>query len=277
MWSIQFESPPAAVTVGEGVSAAARYWRETLELWILPVVAVGIIGGAATWLLGSVALDQATISSDIRERGDIVAVLQLVLPQILVLTAVTTVVAILASWVYVAIAIAGLRGRVLTAGWIVGAGLRTLVAGIIQTAAVLAAFGLAILLGGPLALILILVLIVPAIYVSLRLTFWQYAIFDGDGIIPGLRTTWAITRGGVLRIAGWGLAIAGISLLVRIGVGVATALLRDDLAPVAAGISALSDAAFAAFQVIVIAILYESQRLRHLPQPPPAPGAVRTP
>ena len=75
MWSIRFESPPAAVTVGEGVSAAARYWRETLELWILPVVAVGIIGGAATWLLGSVALDQATISSDIRERGDIVAVL----------------------------------------------------------------------------------------------------------------------------------------------------------------------------------------------------------
>ena len=277
MWSIRFESPPAAVTVGEGVSAAARYWRETLELWILPVVAVGIIGGAATWLLGSVALDQATISSDIRERGDIVAVLQLVLPQILVLTAVTTVVAILASWVYVAIAIAGLRGRALTAGWIVGAGLRTLVAGIIQTAAVLAAFGLAILLGGPLALILFLVLIVPAIYLSLRLTFWQYAIFDGDGIIPGLRTTWAITRGGVLRIAGWGLAIAGISLLVRIGIGVVTALLRDDLAPVAAGISALSDAAFAAFQVIVIAILYESQRLRHLPQPPPAPGTFRTP
>ena len=277
MWSIRFESPPATVTVGEGVSAAARYWRETLELWILPVVAVGIIGGAATWLLGSVALDQATISSDIRERGDIVAVLLLVLPQILVLTAVTTVVAILASWVYVAIAIAGLRGRALTAGWIVGAGLRTLVAGIIQTAAVLAAFGLAILLGGPLALILFLVLIVPAIYLSLRLTFWQYAIFDGDGIIPGLRTTWAITRGGVLRIAGWGLAIAGLSLLVRIGIGVATALLRDDLAPVAAGISALSDAAFAAFQVIVIAILYESQRLRHLPQPPPAPGTFRTP
>ena len=277
MWSIRFESPPAAVTVGEGVSAAARYWRETLELWILPVVAVGIIGGAATWLLGSVALDQATISSDIRERGDIVAVLHLVLPQILVLTAVTTVVAILASWVYVAIAIAGLRGRALTAGWIVGAGLRTLVAGIIQTAAVLAAFGLAILLGGPLALILFLVLIVPAIYLSLRLTFWQYAIFDGEGIIPGLRTTWAITRGGVLRIAGWGLAIAGLSLLVRIGIGVATALLRDDLAPVAAGISALSDAAFAAFQVIVIAILYESQRLRHLPQPPPAPGTFRTP
>ena len=155
----------------------------------------------------------------------------LVLPQILVLTAVTTVVAILASWVYVAIAIAGLRGRALTARWIVGAGLRTLVAGIIQTAAVLAAFGLAILLGGPLALIVFLVLIVPAIYLSLRLTFWQYAIFDGDGIIPGLRTTWAITRGGVLRIAGWGLAIAGISLLVRIGIGVATALLRDDLAP----------------------------------------------
>ena len=183
------------------------------------MVAVGIIGGAATWLLGSVALDQATISSDIRERGDIVAVLLLVLPQILVLTAVTTVVAILASWVYVAIAIAGLRGRALTAGWIVGAGLRTLVAGIIQTAAVLVAFGLAILLGGPLALILFLVLIVPAIYLSLRLTFWQYAIFDGDGIIPGLRTTWAISRGGVLRIAGWGLAIAGISLLVRIGIG----------------------------------------------------------
>ena len=277
MWSIRFESPPAAVTVGEGVSAAARYWRETLELWILPVVAVGIIGGAATWLLGSVALDQATISSDIRERGDIVAVLLLVLPQILVLTAVTTVVAILASWVYVAIAIAGLRGRALTAGWIVGAGLRTLVAGIIQTAAVLALFGLAILLGGPLALILFLVLIVPAIYLSLRLTFWQYAIFDGDEIIPGLRTTWAISRGGVLRIAGWGLAIAGISLLVRIGIGLATALLRNDVAPVAAGISALADAAFAAFQVIVVAILYESQRLRHLPQPPPAPGAFRTP
>ena len=277
MWSIRFESPPAAVTVGEGVSAAARYWRETLELWILPVIAVGIITGAATWLLGSVALDQATISSDIRERGDIVAVLLLVLPQILVLTAVTTVVAILASWVYVAIAIAGLRGRSLTARWILGAGLRTLVAGIIQTAAVLAAFGLAILLGGPLALIVFLVLIVPAIYLSLRLTFWQYAIFDGDGIIPGLRTTWAITRGGVLRIAGWGLAIAGLSLLVRIGIGVATALLRNDLAPIAAGISALSDAAFAAFQVIVIAILYESQRLRHLPQPPPAPGTFRAP
>ena len=88
MWSIRIESPPAIVTVGEGISAATRYWRETLELWILPVVAVGIIGGAATWLLGSVALDQATISSDIRERGDIVAVLLLVLPQILVLTAV---------------------------------------------------------------------------------------------------------------------------------------------------------------------------------------------
>ena len=159
----------------------------------------------------------------------------LVLPQILVLTAVTTVVAILASWVYVAIAIAGLRGRPLTAGWIVGAGLRTLVAGLIQTAAVLAAFGLAILLGGPLALIVFLVLIVPAIYLSLRLTFWQYAIFDGEGITPACARHGRSAAAGSCgsRAGAWrspGSACSSGSASASL-----TALLRDDLAPVAAG------------------------------------------
>lgn len=273
MESIQHPTAPADITVGEGLSAAADYWRRTWDVWLLPVIALGIIGAATTWLLGSITFDQVAFAQDMR-RADMANMLLQVLPTAAGVVLITTLASVVVSWILLANAVAGLRGRPLSAGWIVGSGLRATLASLLLAGAVVAVFGLTAILAPRALPVVFLLGIVPLAYLFVRLTFWQYAIFDGAGITAGLRASLAISRGGVLRIIGWNLALVGIGLAVGLGAGLVNALFQRDFAAVGGGITASVNGAFTAYQLIATAILYESQRMRQVPQPPPAPTAI---
>ncbi len=102
---------------------------------------------------------------------------------------------------------------------------------------------------------------VPAVYVSIRLVFWSLAIFDGADIVGGFHATWRISRGAVARMLGWGVMVAVIGLVVRGGAELITTPLGD-ANPVRAGIIAAITEVFAAYSMIALAVIYESQRRR---------------
>ena len=113
-------------------------------------------------------------------------------------------------WIAMALAIGGLPGRRMTPDRAIGAGLRTIVLGILYlVVAVPAMFALVALglVAGD-AAIWLLLLFIPAVmfgfaFVAIRLSFALYAIFDGVGIVDSLRLSWTISRGAMLRILGW--------------------------------------------------------------------------
>ena len=169
-----------------------------------------------------------------------------------------------------AIAVGGLPGRRMTPDQAVGAGLRTIALGILYLVvaipAMFATVALGLVLGN--AAIWFLLLFIPAVmvgfaYLAVRLTFALYAIFDGVGILESVRLSWAISRGGMLRILGWWLAIGAISFGISIGTGLASAAFAA--APqIGTLISTLVTTAFQFFTATVLAILYESQRMRQV-------------
>ena len=88
--------------------------------------------------------------------------------------------------------------------------------------------------------------------------------------VDAFKASWDLTRNAVLRIFGWQLALAGLSLVTSIVSIVAFALL-DPVPAIPAAISSTAAAAFSAYSLIVIAILYESQRLRSIEGTPAFP------
>lgn len=280
MPTILLASDPAAVTVGEGLSAAARYWRATIDLWSVPVALVGAVMAITTWLVASLVPDPGTLPTTYVPGMDPMTVIGPFLPQFLVGTFVTGAASMVAGWVYLAIAIAGLRGYRVMPGWIVRRGLRTFLADLALTVGFGAAFAiLAVvsLAGGPgLVLVVLATALVPAVYVAVRLIFWSLAIFDGAGIAQGLGATWQISRGGVARMLGWGLAVATLGLLVNVVASVATLPLGDGN-PVRAGITSAVGEAFTAYSTIALAVIYESQRRRSVLRSPVPVPPVGTP
>ena len=125
------------------------------------------------------------------------------------------------------------------------------------------------------AAVWLLLLVIPAVmfgfaYVAIRLAFALYAIFDGVGIVDSVRLSWAISRGGMLRILGWLLAIGAISFGISIVTGIAGAAFAA-VPLLGTLLSTLLTTVFQFFTAIVLAILYESQRMRHVYG---TPGAV---
>jgi hypothetical protein len=260
MQTIPFARPPAWVTIGEAFGLAWRYWRASWERWVLAVVAVALADGLTTWLIGNTLLDQPSLTR-LLLQGDMDPTIA---PRLLAGPFAVAVVSLVADWFLYANAIVGLRGRPMTLGWVVGSGLRVLLALLVLSLLLMLVF-VPLALLGPLALLAALAGFPVLVYVSLRLQFWVLGVFDGQGIQDALRQSWAITRGAVLRVLGWVLALAGLSLLIEVGLAFSTGLLRTFPGPVAgiaAGIASLVLAAFQAFSVILLAILYESQRGR---------------
>jgi hypothetical protein len=265
MRSISFVRSPAFVGLGEALSLAARYWRATWDRWLLAVVAVALVTGLAEWLLGGTVIDQRTLSRALLPgtQGQIGAD---ELPRLMAGPLAVGVVSIVAGWFLLANAVAGLRGRELTLGWVVASGLRTLAAAMIIALAFAALLTVSLGLGA-IGVVVLLGSLPLVIYMVVRLAFWNLAIFDGSSIGQGARTSWGLTRDAVLRVLGWQLAIFGIGLLlvaVDLAIGFAFAGV-----PVAGPVIASAvDTSLQAFTLVVMAILYESQRLRA--QPPPA-------
>jgi len=278
MSSIPFTSDPAGITIGEGLSVAARYWRATIDLWSMPVAVVAAVTAVVTWLTGGLAPAPGTLPMTYTPGTDPMTVIGPYLPGLLASTFVTGTVSMVAGWVYVSIAIAGLRGYRVMPDWIIRRGLRTFAADILLALGFGAAFASLAAIsfaGGPgVVMVVMVTALVPAMYVSVRLTFWSLAIFDGAGIREGLGATWLVSRGAVARMLGWGFSVALIGLLVGLVAALATLPLGDGN-PVRAGITAAVAEAYAAYSMIALAVIYESQRRRSvLRSPMPWPGQV---
>ncbi len=281
MPAIAFTSDPAGITLGEGLSVSARYWRATLDLWSLPVAVVAAVTAVAAWLIGMLAPLPPALPAAYVPGTDPMTVIGPYLPGLLATTFVTGTVSMVAGWVYLAIAIAGLRGYRVMPGSIVRRGIRAFAAAILLAIGFGAAFailGIVSLAGGPgLALVVMVTALVPAVYLSVRLIFWSLAIFDGAGIGQGLSATWLLSRGAVARMLGWGIAVVTIGVLANLLASLVTVPLGD-ANPVRAGITAAVNEAVAAWSTIALAVIYESQRRRSvLRSPGPAwspPAAV---
>jgi hypothetical protein len=291
--TIAFPSDPASVTLGEGLSVSARYWRATVDLWSLPVALVAAVTALVTWLVGGLAPAPGTPPATWTPGMDPMTVIGPYLPGFLASTFVTGTVSMVAGWVYLSIAIAGLRGYRVMPGWIVRRGMRAFAVDVLLTLGFGAVFAILAILsfaGGPgLVIVVMATAFVPAAYLSVRLIFWSLAIFDGADIGQGLGATWLISRGSVARMLGWGFVVATIGLLVNLIATVVTAPLGDGN-PVRAGITAAVTEAFAAFSMIALGVVYESQRRRSVlrshvvpfmapapPGSPPAPGPFDPP
>ena len=237
------------------------------------------VTAVVTWTISGV-VPGGTLPVAYVPGTDLMAAVGPLLPQLIVSTVVIGSVTVVAGWVYLAIAIAGLRGNRVLPGWILRRGVRTFAADLLMTVAFAAVFGVLALIsiaGGPgLVLVVMITAFVPAIYVSIRLIFWSLAIFDGADIAQGFQATWRISRDAVARMLGWGVMVAVLGLLVR-GVAELVTIPLSDGNPVRAGIAAAVTEAFTAYSTIVLAVIYESQRRIHvgwIPTPEyGAPGA----
>jgi hypothetical protein len=260
--TIAFTRSPASVTIGEGLSLGARYWRESWVRWLLPVIAVGLANGLAQLLLGSSMSDTQAISQALA-GGTIDPSL---VPSLIAGPLAIMIISFGASWFLYANAITGLRGTVLPLGRIVLAGLGVVVSSLALITLMLLVFFVTLpLLSvlGILGLILLLAMLPLLFYLVFRLEFWSYGLFDGHGLAAAAQLSWEISRRAVLRIFGWGLVLGAISMLLGAFVDLAGQLIPG-ISAISAAVYGLVTTTYSAFQIIVIAILYESQRLRSI-------------
>jgi hypothetical protein len=240
--------------------AAGRYWAATPAHWVMPVVAVALVNLLAVLVLGGAAITGQQLQAVFVTGSQGPELDTATLPRVIAGPAAVGIVTLVARWFLVANAIAGLRGRELAMGWILGAGVRSFAADMIVSLAVVSVFTLALALG-PFALLALPAAAVLAVYAAIRLTFWALAIFDGQALFAGAEVSWRITRRSVLRVFGWGLAIAGIGLLAGFPL-LALGLLVPSLPAVIAVVGGTVEMLLTAWTTVVMAILYESQRLR---------------
>ena len=282
----QFTAHPATIGVTDGVQVAFAYLQTSWRRWLPAVVVVALCALVAyALLLGSID------SFDIRSfyyvdpnTNRIVwysdgqtRLWSLILPFAAV-GLITAVLGLIASWVFSATAISGLRNQPLTMSRVISRGLLTLVAGLVIAAAFIGAaivWLVGTVLAPPVGILALLVAIPGAIYVEIRLNFLSLAIFDGFGPIEAIRESWRISQRSVLRLFGWGLMASLLILGFAIVGGIAASVFT------ATGLAAVGQAASTAVSttgsclvVFLMAVLYESQRARHDPTlygPPPIP------
>jgi len=270
---IRFDRHPVWVTVGEGLRIAARYWRASVVHWVLPVAAIVLVNILAELLLGGSSFTSEQMRKVITSGPLGPGVDTAQLPRLLAGPLAVGIVSIAAQWFLVANAIAGLRGKEVSTAWVLASGLRSFVADMLAAMVLVLIVTVGLMFGviGVLALILL----VPALfYVALRLQFWTLAIFDGLSITAAFDRSWTITRGGVMRVLGWGLVVFLVGLVPALFV-LALDLLLPGAPLVTLVIASLIDTVLLAYTTIVLAVLYESQRLRQ--EPAPAAGYANWP
>ena len=271
MTPIPFRVNPAFVTLGEAVELTIAHMRANLVIWLVPTAIYTLVAGALTWAVTDAFLGQLMQYRDDAASAEAMAQAFLDnVPGLIGFVLLLVVGGLALYWIAMALAVGGLPGRRMTPDQAIGAGLRTIVLGIIYLViAVPAMFALVALgLFAGDAAIWLLLLFIPLVlfgfaFIAIRLSFALYAIFDGVGIIDSVRLSWTISRGAMLRILGWLLAIGAISF----GISIATSLAGSAFAAaplIATLFSTLLTTAFQFFTAIVLVILYESQRMRHV-------------
>ena len=66
----------------------------------------------------------------------------------------------------------------------------------------------------------IIALILPGIWIAVRLSLFQYYIAEGYGAIDAMKASWAATRGNFWKLLGLGFIYVGIVLLGILALGV---------------------------------------------------------
>jgi hypothetical protein len=281
---IEWLEPPARVTIGAGLARAATYWAATVDRWSLPVLAVALASGLSTWLFRDSLSDQAALSRFLRAAALGTPVDPAEVPRLVAGPLAVAIVTLVAGWFLTANAVAGLRGREIALPWVLAGGLRSFVADLLVGAMALVLLVSPLVLG-VLGLLAMLVTVPALLYLLTRLSFWTYAVFDGSGISEGAATSWEATRRSVLRVLGWTLALVPLNVVLFLGDLVVGAVIGPLSDPLAEAVTAGASTAVSSFTVIVLAVLYESQRARtpvlagpeagsasRLDPPPPSPG-----
>jgi hypothetical protein len=281
-----FPMHPIAIGVSDGVQAAFSYLQISWRRWLPAILVVAVLTGIIYAMVGST--DTATLYQVDRETGRIVwyAGSDKKLWGIAGSIGAIGLVGLVATWVFTAAAIAGLRGRPMTLEFVVGRGLTGLAASILLGLAGIVgviALGVLFVVAPPLGILALLAAIPVSIYLVIRVVFYTLAIFDGYGPIEGILESWRLSQGSVVRIFGWGLLAILISLGFSIVASIVGALFTGSTASIGRGLAAVATTTGSCFTVFMMAVLYESERARHDPAaygiaagpgyPPPYPGA----
>ena len=229
MRPIPFRVNPAFVTLGDAVEMSVAHMRANVVIWLVPTVIYSLVAGAVTW-----AFTDAFLGQLMQYRYDAASVEALTqafldnVPGLIGFVLLLAIGGIALYWIAMAFAIGGLPGRRMTPDQAIGAGLRTIVLGLLYVVfgvpAMFALVALGLIAGD--AAIWLLLLFIPAVmfafaFVAIRLSFALFAVFDGVGIVDSLRLSWTVSRGAMLRILGWLLAIGAISFGISIATGLA--------------------------------------------------------
>ena len=269
-----FSAHPATLTVTQGIQDAFRYLGASWRRW-LPMV---LIVSAGT-LVAYAVLYSAVTSDGFRSlyyidsySGQVVwapdaqSRLWSIFGAGAGLGLLAGILNLVAGWVFTATAISGLRHRPLTLSFVVERGLRVFAAGFILGLAAVAGFVVLVLFTIATMGIgfLLFFAAVPAfIYMICRLQFMSLAIFDGFGVIDGMKESWRLSQRSVLRIFGWALMAVLLTIVFSIAGGIASLpFSASGATPIAQAVSSGVSATASCFLVFMIAALYESQRAR---------------
>ena len=289
MTPIPFRTNPAFTSLGDALELGVSHLRANPVIWGVPTIIYSLVAGALTWAFVerfTGLFVPYTRDPEALERMGQAFLANL--PALIGFGILLAIGGVAIYWVAMALAVGGLPGRTMTPDHAIGAGLRTIALGILyvvlavpiliaSTALIVIAFRAD---AGWLLLLLVPVLFVAFAYIAIRLSFALYAIFDGVGIIDSVRLSWRIAQGGMLRIVGWLVVLAVISGFVGVASNLVGATFASTLAVVGVVLATAVATVFQFFQATVMAILYESQRMRHLFSSPGMPvlpgGPVRT-
>ena len=261
----RFNMHPATIGIADGIQIALDYLRASWRRW-LPVVVVitactflvnALIGTADTGNL--YYTDPYTHQTVVNQTA-----FNTYIGKLFPASLAVGLVGLVGGWIFTATAISGLRNRPLTSAVVV----RGLVAVAASILLVLAAFPvmLVTLLAVSIIPPLLLAAIPVWIYLYIRVVFYTLAIFDGYGPIEGIKESWRLSHGAVVRMFGWGLMAILISVglsLVALLVSVPFASAR--MAVFGQAISTAISTTGSCFSVFLMAVLYESQRARNDP------------
>jgi hypothetical protein len=288
------------ITVTQGIQDAFRYlgasWRRWLPMVLLISVFTLVIYAVVYSYIGSTDFRSLYYIDNYTGRfvwePDAQSRVLALVPPLIGLGLVFVVLGLVASWVFTATAISGLRGRPMTVSHVVGRGLRVFVAGVLLgLAGIVALFLLLIITVATMGIgfLLWFAAIPAAAYISLRLQFTSLAIFDGFGIVDGMKESWRLSQRSVLRIFGWGLMAGLVTLAFSLAASIVSIPFSVSGAqPLSQAVSGGVSAAASCFLIFMMAVLYESQRARMdpnlygpVPMPtygwygyPSAPGAI---
>ena len=271
-----FSNHPALITVTQGIQDAFSFLGTTWKKWLPAAIAVAVFSMIVTAILGrAVTTDlyyQDPYTGDVFWNNDL---LRRYIVASVAGGLATGLVTVIASWVFNATAIAGLRNRPVTLDTVIGRGALSFVASLLLG---LVVAGIAIVsiivlvvvsvaahaLGALLILAAVFVGIPVLIYVDIRLIFVTLAIFDGFGVIDAFHESWRLSKSAVLRMFGWGFMAALIVLGFEILGGIFAAVFSaaSGTEPVATFITSFFSMIATVLGVYMMAVLYESQRAR---------------